>query len=51
MEEEDSMEYIVTYLDLQQIVATDPLVVHLVVRIIRITTTFVFYKCEASPQG
>lgn len=34
------------YLDLQQIIMANSLVVHLVIRIIRITAAFVFDKCK-----
>jgi hypothetical protein len=37
-----------TYLDLQQVIAADALVVHLMVRVVSIATALVFDECEAS---
>lgn len=39
-----------TYLDLQQVVAADALVVHLVVRVVGIATTLVLDEGEAAGQ-
>jgi hypothetical protein len=35
-----------TYLNLQQVIATDPLVVHLMVRIISIATALILHECK-----
>ncbi len=38
------------YLDLQDVIATDSLVVHIMIRIVSIATIFVLNKCEASSR-
>jgi hypothetical protein len=37
-----------SYLDLQQIIPSNPLVVHFMVGIIRITTAFILDECKAA---
>jgi hypothetical protein len=39
--------FLLSYLDLQQVVPTDALVVHLVVSVICVTTALVLNECEA----